>query len=253
MVENEFRNFIAITKKLRVECPWDREQTHASIRHSLIEEAYEVVEAIDHEHWDELRKELGDLLLHVAFHANIAEEQNEFTLEQVIDGITQKLIFRHPHIFGDEKVRDADHVKQNWEKLKLQEGGRTSMLEGVPKELPALQRAQRLQEKASKVGFDWKKKEDAWKKVDEEMQELHSAVEEGSRMKTEEEFGDLIFALVNYGRFIHVNAENALRHTAQKFTTRFQHIEKRLKEMGKDIHSSSLEEMDALWNEAKNV
>ncbi len=250
MANSEFTRFVEITKRLRKECPWDKEQTHQSIRHSLIEEAYEVVESIDKNDLSELRKELGDVLLHVVFHANIAEEQNEFTLREVIDGISEKLIFRHPHIFGDSTVRDADHVKENWEKLKLKEG-RESLMDGVPRELPALLRAHRLQDKASQVGFDWKKKEDAWKKVEEEMRELHTAIEAGAAEEIEGEFGDLLFALVNYSRFIKVNPENALRQTIDKFITRFKYIEHTLKESGKDIHSSTLEEMDALWNEAK--
>jgi len=246
----EFTKFVEITKRLRNECPWDKEQTHASIRHSLIEETYEVVEAIDNNNMDELKKELGDILLHVVFHANIAEEKKEFTLKDVIEGISAKLIYRHPHVFGETKIDGVDHIIKNWEKLKMAEG-RESVLEGVPKEMPALLRAHRLTDKASKVGFDWGKKEDAWKKVDEEMHELHHAIESGEQEKVEEEFGDLLFALVNYSRFIKVNPENALRQTVSKFITRFQYIEKRLKEMGKDIHSSSLEEMDKLWNEAK--
>lgn len=248
--QSAFDHFVEITRRLRLECPWDREQTHASIRHSLIEETYEVVESIDSGNMDELRKELGDLLLHVVFHANIAEEQKEFTLDEVINGITEKLIRRHPHVFGDTQVSGTEEIKQNWEKLKLKEG-RTSVIDGVPKELPALLRAHRLQDKASKVGFDWEKKEDAWKKVDEEMGELHHAIEQGNEPEVEAEFGDLLFALVNYSRFINVNPENALRRTVEKFITRFQYIEKRLKEMGKDIHSSSLTEMDALWEESK--
>ncbi|MBI1804355.1 MAG: nucleoside triphosphate pyrophosphohydrolase [Ignavibacteriae bacterium] len=250
MSNSTFNHFVDITKRLRKECPWDREQTHASIRHSLIEEAYEVVEAIDNNRLDDLRKELGDILLQVVFHSNIAEEEQAFTLDDVIKSITDKLIFRHPHIFGDTKVENAEHVKQNWEKLKMKEG-RTSLMEGVPKELPALLRAHRLQEKASKVGFDWEKKEDTWKKVNEEMRELHQAIDEGNQEQVEGEFGDLLFALVNYARFIDVNPENALRRTVDKFITRFQYIERRLKELGKDIHSSSLEEMDGLWDEAK--
>lgn len=250
MYEKEFKIFVDITKRLRRECPWDREQTHASIRHSLIEETYEVVEAIDNNNLEELKKELGDLLLHVVFHANIAEEKDEFTLKEVIEQISAKLIYRHPHVFSDTKVDGVDHIIKNWEKLKLSEG-RESVLEGVPKELPALLRAHRLTDKASRVGFDWEKKEDAWKKVDEEMHELHQAIEQGDQEKVEGEFGDLLFALVNYSRFIGVNPENALRQTVEKFITRFQYIEKRLKEMGKDIHSSSLEEMDKLWEEAK--
>ncbi|MBI4811574.1 MAG: nucleoside triphosphate pyrophosphohydrolase [Ignavibacteriales bacterium] len=250
MAEKEFTKFVEITKRLRKECPWDREQTHASIRHSLIEETYEVVEAIDNNDIEELKKELGDLLLHVVFHSNIAEEKDEFTLKEVIEQISAKLVYRHPHVFGETKVDGVDHIIKNWEKLKLSEG-RESVLEGVPKELPALLRAHRLTDKASRVGFDWEKKEDAWKKVEEEMHELHHAIEQGDQEKVEGEFGDLLFALVNYSRFIRVNPENALRQTVEKFVTRFQYIEKRLKEMGKDIHSSSLEEMDKLWEEAK--
>ncbi|OLD66814.1 MAG: nucleoside triphosphate pyrophosphohydrolase [Ignavibacteria bacterium 13_1_40CM_2_61_4] len=250
MVSDAFSRFVGITKRLRKDCPWDREQTHRSIRHSLIEEAYEVVDAIDRDAHDELRKELGDLLLHVVFHANIAEEKGEFTLEEVIDGITEKLIFRHPHIFGDVKVENAEHVKRNWEKLKLEEG-RTSLMDGVPNELPALLRAHRLQEKASKVGFDWEKKEDVWKKVEEELQEFQRATGRGVPGDIEGEFGDLLFALVNYARTIGLEAENALRGTIRKFVRRFQYIEQRLGERGKDIRSSSLAEMDALWDEAK--
>jgi MazG family protein len=247
---NEFRTFLDVTKRLRRECPWDSEQTHASIRHSLIEETYEVVEAIDQGNMDELKKELGDVLLHVVFHANIAEEKGEFTLADVIRTITRKLIYRHPHIFSDTKVKDSEEIKQNWEKLKMKEG-RTSVMDGVPRELPALLRAHRLQDKAAKVGFDWEKREDAWKKVDEEMSELHRAIGGGVQDEIESEFGDLLFALVNYSRFIGVNPENALRATVAKFITRFQYIERRLKELGKDVHASTLEEMDKLWEEAK--
>jgi MazG family protein len=252
MIEEKFTKLVGITKRLRKECPWDREQTHASIRHSLIEEAYEVVESIEQNEPEELRKELGDLLLHVVFHANIAEEEAEFTLEEVIDGITEKLIRRHPHIFADTKVSGAHEVKQNWEKIKMQEG-RESLMDGVPKQLPALLRAHRLTDKASKVGFDWKKKEDAWSKVEEEMRELHHALEAGQKNEVESEFGDLLFGLVNYARFIDVNPENALRGTVEKFISRFQFIERRLKEAGKDVHSSTLDEMDRLWEEAKRI
>jgi MazG family protein len=249
-LDKEFLEFVEIVHKLRRECPWDKEQTHSSIRHSLIEETYEVVEAIDQGNLDDLKKELGDLLLHVVFHASIAEQANEFTLEDVIKTITEKLIRRHPHVFGEVEVSGSKQVISNWEKIKMTEG-RNSVMEGVPKELPALLRAHRLQDKASKVGFDWEKKEDAWKKVDEEMHELHRAIESGKQDDVEAEFGDLLFAMVNYSRFINVNPEIALRQTVEKFITRFQYIEKRLKEIGKDIHSSSLEEMDKLWEEAK--
>lgn len=252
MPSNEFTAFVEITKRLRKECPWDKVQTHASIKHSLIEEAYEVVETIDENNLQELKKELGDILLHVVFHSNIAEEEKAFTLKEVIEGITEKLIRRHPHIFSDAEAGTAEQVKQNWEKLKMQEG-RTSLMDGVPKELPALLRAHRLTDKASKVGFDWKTGEDAWKKVEEETDELHQVLEAGSPDEVEEEFGDLLFALVNYSRFININPENALRRTIDKFIARFQYIEQELKKSGKDIHSSSLEEMDALWNEAKKT
>jgi len=252
LAESEFTRFVEITKRLRKECPWDREQTHASIRHSLIEETYEVVEAIDNNNMEELKKELGDILLHVVFHANIAEEKGEFSLKEVIELISSKLTYRHPHVFEQAKVGGVEHIIKNWEKLKMKEG-RKSVLEGVPKELPALLRAHRLTDKASRVGFDWTKKEDAWKKVEEEMRELHHAIEHAEQENVENEFGDLLFALVNYSRFIGVNPENALRGTVEKFTTRFHYIEKRLKESGKDIHSSSLEEMDRLWEEAKQA
>ncbi len=252
MVEKKFSKFVEITKRLRRECPWDREQSHRSIRHSLIEEAYEVVETIDHNDLQELKKELGDLLLHVVFHANIAEEEHAFTLDEVIEEITDKLIRRHPHVFGDTRVAGAHEVKQNWEKLKMQEG-RESLMDGVPKHLPALLRAHRLTDKASKVGFDWEKKEGAWRKVEEEIKELHKVLYNGDKGRIEEEFGDLLFALVNYSRFIDVNPENALRGTVEKFINRFQYIERQLKETGKDIRSSSLEEMDKLWEEAKRL
>lgn len=247
---SEFEKFVEIVHRLRQECPWDREQTHTSIRHSLIEETYEVIEAIDHNNFEELKKELGDLLLHVIFHASIAEEKNEFTLKEVINEISEKLVRRHPHVFGELQVSGAKQVISNWEKIKLDEG-RKSVIEGVPKELPALLRAHRLQDKASKVGFDWEKKEDAWNKVEEEMRELHHAIESANNSEIENEFGDLLFALVNYSRFININPENALRSTIDKFIKRFQYIEKKLKELGKDIHTSSLDEMDKLWNEAK--
>jgi MazG family protein len=250
MVEKEFSHFVEITKRLRRECPWDKEQSHASIRHSLIEEAYEVVESIDNNDLTELRKELGDLLLHVVFHANIAEETGEFTLSEVITGITEKLVRRHPHIFGNTKVSGAEEVKQNWEKLKMQEG-RESLMDGVPAQLPALLRAHRLTEKASKVGFDWKTGADAWEKVEEEIGELHEIVDKRAEGDAEEEFGDLLFALVNYSRFVGINPEIALRRSVDKFISRFRHIERRLKEQNKELHSSTLEEMDQLWDEAK--
>jgi len=248
--EKLFEDYIAIIRRLRKECPWDREQTHQSIRHSLIEEAYEVVESIDDNDLPALKGELGDLLLHVAMHSVMAEEEKEFTMDEVLKASMEKLIRRHPHVFGNTKVSGAQEVKANWEKLKMAEG-RTSMLEGVPKELPALLRAYRLQEKASKVGFDWKKKSDVWKKVKEEIQELQSAEKSENKAEIENELGDLLFALVNYSRFLHQNPEIALRKSVDKFTKRFHGIERELKTQGKKIEHATLEEMDEIWNKHK--
>ncbi len=250
MSARQFENFVEVVRRLRKECPWDREQTHESIRYGLIEEAYEVVEAIDGNNLEELKKELGDLLLHVVFHSSIAEEKGEFTLQAVIEDITEKLIRRHPHVFGDVQVSGPQEVKQNWEKIKLAEG-RHSVVDGVPRELPALLRALRVQDKASKVGFDWEKKEDVWEKVKEELEELQHEAAAGNHERIEEEFGDLLFAIVNYARFLHTNPEYALRRTVDKFIERFQYIEAKLKEQGKDITKTSLAEMDKLWEEAK--
>jgi tetrapyrrole methylase family protein/MazG family protein len=251
-IESLVTEYVAVVRRLRKECPWDREQTHQSIRHSLIEEAYEVVEAIDHKNLDELKMELGDLLLHVVLHSVIAEEESAFTLGEVISASSAKLIRRHPHVFGDTKVGSSEDVKNNWEKIKLAEG-RTSLMDGVPRKMPALLRAHRLQEKASKVGFDWKRKEDAWKKVAEEIDELHEAESERSHDHLEEEFGDLLFALVNYARFLKVNPESALSKSTRKFTKRFQRIEDEIRKQGKKLEHSTLEEMDAIWNEGKRL
>ncbi len=246
----EIAKFIRIVRRLRSECPWDREQTHQSIRHSLIEETYEVIEALDGNNLDELKVELGDLLLHIVMHATMAEQEKEFTLKEVVKEITDKLIRRHPHVFGERKTMNSHEVKHNWEKLKMSEG-RVSLLDGVPKGLPALQRALRVQERAARVGFDWKHEKDVWAKVREEAEELRHAIKSKRRGKKEEEFGDYLFALVNYARCIGVEPETALRATVEKFTRRFQYIEHEMKRQGKDIHDSTLEEMDELWNEAK--
>jgi MazG family protein len=248
----EFEKLVNVVRKLRIECPWDKEQTHESLRYPLIEEAYEVVESIDDQNLEELKKELGDLLLHVVYHSTIAEDNREFTLPSVIQNATDKLIRRHPHVFGDVKVSGPEEVKENWEKIKLSEG-RESIVDGVPRELPALLRAFRVQDKASKVGFDWEKKEDVWKKVEEELRELRAEALEGDTERTEEEFGDLLFAVVNYARFLRINPEYALRQTVDKFIKRFQFIETKLKDQGKDITKTTLEEMDRLWEEAKKV
>lgn len=272
MTTSKFIEFVEIVKRLRKECPWDREQTNDSIKHATLEEAHEVIEAIDNNDPDELKKELGDLLLHVVFHTVIAEGDNKFTLDEVIDSISEKLIRRHPHVFGDTTVKDAEHVKRNWETIKLQEG-RASVLEGVPENLPALQRAHRLQEKAAKVGFDWEQKSDVWKKVIEEIEEMHeieqvksqklkvkngidatgSDVKDELDEKLESEVGDVFFALVNYARFLGINPENALRKTNRKFIERFNFIEEKLKENGKTPNESSLAEMDKYWNESKSL
>lgn len=250
MIERKFGELVEIMRKLRVECPWDREQTNDSIKAATIEEAYEVVESIENNDYEELKKELGDLLLHIVFHSVMAEEKNEFKLEDVIDSIKEKLIRRHPHVFGETVVNGSDDVKKNWEVIKMEEG-RDSVLEGVPEMLPALQRAHRLQEKAAKVGFDWEKKEDVWKKVIEEIEEMHVSEKEESHEELENEIGDVFFAMVNYARFLNVNPEYALRKTNKKFINRFHYVEKKVSESGRKINESNLEEMDKYWNESK--
>jgi XTP/dITP diphosphohydrolase len=263
MTGNKFNEFVEIVKRLRKECPWDREQTNDSIKAATIEETYEVVEAIEKKNYDELRNELGDLLLHVVFHTIIASESNNFTIDDVIDSIREKLIRRHPHVFGEVKVSGAEEVKKNWEEIKLEEG-RNSVLDGVPEMLPSLQRAHRLQEKAAKVGFDWEKKEDVWTKVIEEIEEMHE-IEKIKNQKLsdkrdeelynqlEDEIGDVFFALVNYARFLDVNPENALRRTNLKFIKRFGYVEEKIKSLGKKLSESNLKEMDFYWEESKKV
>jgi len=247
---DSLKKFIKIVKRLRKECPWDREQTHQSIRHSLIEETYEVIEAIDQQDLAELKRELGDVLLHIVLHAVMAEEEQAFTLNDVIESISEKMIRRHPHVFGNTQVKNAHEVKRNWEHIKLREG-RTSVIDGVPKEMPALLRALRIQEKASKVGFDWKKKRDVWKKVAEEIKELAGAEQSKVQDRIEEEFGDVLFALVNYSRFIGVNPEFALNGSTNKFTKRFYHVEEELQRRGKRIGTVSMKEMDEIWDAKK--
>jgi tetrapyrrole methylase family protein / MazG family protein len=252
MHDYTFEHLLVVMKRLRAECPWDRAQTHDSIKGHTIEEAFEVVEAIDHKQYDELKSELGDLLLHVVFHAEIAEGDGRFTIDDVLRAIIDKLVRRHPHIFGDVQVRDADDVKKNWEQIKMEEG-RESVIDGVPQVLPALLKAHRIQDKASKVGFDWPHRDQVWAKVREEIDELQEAIGGDDQEHIEAEFGDLLFALVNYARFVNVNPEDALRRTINTFSARFRYIEKRLREQGRDIHSSTLEEMDRYWEEAKSA
>ncbi len=246
----EFDEFVSIMRRLRKECPWDKEQTHESLKKHFVEEAYEALDAVDRKNFDDLRGELGDVALQVVFHAIIAEEEKKFTLEEVFAEINKKLIRRHPHVFGDATVNSSHEQSALWDKIKMSEG-RNSVLDGIPQSLPALIKAEKIQKKASKVGFDWTRKENVWKKVEEEMKELHEAVDTNDKDHIEKEFGDILFSLVNYGRFIGVNPEESLHTTVKKFMIRFQYIEERLKEQGKDIHQTGLQEMDALWEEAK--
>jgi len=236
--------------ELREQCPWDRKQTIQTLRSMTIEETYELADAITESDWKGIKEELGDLLLHIVFYAKIGKEQGHFTLDEVITGINEKLVARHPHIYGDVKVENDEDVKRNWEKLKLKEG-KKSVLSGVPRSLPATVKAMRLQEKAKQVGFEWEVKEQVWEKVEEETRELHEAVENGDKDKIEDEFGDLVFSLVNYARFLHIDAENALERTNKKFISRFTEMEQKALAAGRNLDDMTLEEMDAIWNAIK--
>jgi len=249
-----FKHLLEIMDELREKCPWDKKQTLESIRYLTIEETYELSDAILEKNVDEIKKELGDLLLHIVFYSKIGSEQNAFDIKDVINNINEKLIKRHPHIFGDVKVQTAEDVANNWEKIKINEEGKKSVLEGVPKSLPPLVKAIRMQEKVRGVGFDWEKPHQVWDKVLEELNELKTEVENNSKKdRIEEEFGDLLFALVNYARFIDVNPEDALEKTNRKFIKRFQYLEKQAKENDKLLQDMSLEEMDVYWNKAKDL
>jgi MazG family protein len=252
-----FARLVNIMDELREKCPWDRKQTIHSLRQLSIEELYELVDAITEEDWKGIKEELGDLMLHILFYAKIGAEQNKFTLQQVLEGVAEKLIARHPHIYGSTgnngqlvKVNDEEDVKKNWEKLKLKEG-KQSVLSGVPKSLPATVKAMRLQEKARQVGFEWDNTAQVWDKVEEEIAELKEAIQLGDAGKTEEEFGDLVFSLVNYARFLHVDAENALEKTNKKFIGRFTQMEALAASQNRMLADMSLSEMDALWNSIK--
>ncbi|MCB0822765.1 MAG: nucleoside triphosphate pyrophosphohydrolase [Bacteroidales bacterium] len=248
-----FERLLTIMNELREQCPWDREQTFESLRHLTIEETYELSEAILDKDIDSIKKELGDLMLHLVFYAKIGTEKNSFDIGDVIQYINDKLVFRHPHIYGDVEANDAKTVKDNWEKLKLKEG-RKSVLSGVPVALPPLVKAYRIQEKAKGVGFDWEKPEQVWDKVLEEMEELKTEVDSGNDQdKMEHELGDLLFALVNYARFIGVNPEDALERTNRKFISRFMHLEKKATESGRSLKDMTLAEMDVFWEEAKKM
>jgi XTP/dITP diphosphohydrolase len=246
----KFERLLNIMDELREQCPWDRKQTIASLRPLTIEELYELADAVIEEDWKSIGEELGDLLLHVAFYTRLAKEQGHFDMAEVIDGICEKLIARHPHVYGSVQVKDEEEVKQNWEKLKMKEG-KPSVLAGVPKSLPAMVKAWRMQEKAKKVGFEWENKADVWKKVEEEMLELQEAEKTNSQAQIEEEFGDLLFSLINYARFLGVDPELALEKTNRKFRDRFMRMEAIALAGQRDLADMSLEEMDAIWNSIK--
>lgn len=239
-----------IMDDLRVGCPWDKKQTNDSLRHLTIEEVYELADAIIEKDSEEIKKELGDLLLHIVFYAKIGSENQDFDIADVANAISEKLIYRHPHIYGDVEVKDEKEVKENWEKLKLKEG-KKSVLEGVPKSLPAMVKAMRLQEKAKGVGFDWDNKEQVWDKVQEELAEFQMEVVVNDKDKMEAEFGDVLFSLINYARFVGVNPETALEKTNKKFIYRFQYLENKAKKEGKAFKDMTLSEMEAYWQQAK--
>lgn len=247
-----FERLLTIMDELRAGCPWDQKQTFESLRHLTIEETYELGDAILNRDLTEIKKELGDLLLHIVFYSKIGSEEQAFDIADVCNEICDKLIHRHPHIYGDVQVADEEEVKQNWEKLKLKEG-KKSVLEGVPKSLPALVKASRIQDKAKGVGFDWEKPEQVWEKVQEELAELQQEVHRGDQAKMEAEFGDVLFSMINYARFLNINPEDALERTNKKFIHRFQHLERRAAETGKSLSEMTLAEMDVYWNEAKNT
>ncbi|MCO4292210.1 nucleoside triphosphate pyrophosphohydrolase [Solitalea sp. MAHUQ-68] len=253
--QDAFQRLLTIMDDLRAGCPWDMKQTHESLRHLTIEEVYELADAILDKDMEEVKKELGDIMLHLVFYAKIASETNDFTITDVLNGICDKIISRHPHIYGDVTVQDEAEVKRNWEQLKLKEGNK-SVLEGVPVSLPALVKASRIQEKARGVGFDWEEKHQVWEKVEEEMAEFRAEFNEDKpidKEKAEAEFGDLLFSLINYARFLDINAEDALEKTNKKFIKRFQYLESKARENGQNLKDMSLAEMDVYWNEAKKL
>ncbi len=247
-----FERLVNIMNELREKCPWDKKQTIETLRQLTIEETYELADAITDGNWKGIKEELGDLMLHLVFYSKIATEQNQFTLDEVLHAVCDKLIFRHPHIYGDVKVQDEEDVKRNWEKLKLQEG-KKSILGGVPKSLPSMVKAMRLQEKAKQVGFEWENKDQVWEKVEEEKNELLEAIASGNKLHVEEELGDLFFSLINFARFLQVDAENALERTNKKFIDRFTRMEAEALNDGKYLHDMSLEEMDSIWNRIKKT
>jgi MazG family protein len=249
-VQDAFLRLIQIMDELREKCPWDKKQTIETLRTLTIEETFELADAITKKDWKGIKEEIGDVMLHLVFYAKIGAEQNQFTLEESINAVCDKLIFRHPHIYSDVVANDEETVKQNWEKLKLKEGKKT-VLGGVPSGLPATVKAIRLQEKAKQVGFEWENKAQVWEKVEEEMAELKEAEATGDMQKIESEFGDVIFSLINYARFLRVDAELALERTNQKFLNRFNAMEQKINETAGDITNMSLTELDEVWNSIK--
>jgi MazG family protein len=245
-----FDRLVTIMNELREKCPWDKKQTIHTLRQLTIEETYELADAITEKDWKGIKEELGDLMLHLVFYAKIGSEQKQFTLAEMINGVCDKLVARHPHIYGDAQVADEEEVKRNWEKLKLKEG-KTSVLAGVPKALPATVKAMRLQEKARQVGFEWDTKEQVWDKVEEEQQELMEAIAGGDKDQIEDELGDVFFSLINFARFLQVDAENALERTNKKFIDRFTKMEQEALKGGQNLQDMTLEEMDAVWNRIK--
>ncbi|MDO6519711.1 nucleoside triphosphate pyrophosphohydrolase [Zobellia uliginosa] len=249
-----FDRLLTIMDELREQCPWDKKQTMQTLRHLTIEETYELGDAILENDLEEVKKELGDVLLHIVFYSKIGSETGDFDIADVCNNICEKLINRHPHIYGDVKVTSEEDVKRNWENIKLKEGkGKTSVLEGVPKGLPALVKASRIQDKVAGVGFDWEKPEQVWEKVQEELGELQAEVKINDQDKMESEFGDVMFAMVNYARFLNISPENALERTNKKFIGRFQYLEGKAKELGKELKEMTLSEMDVFWEEAKQA
>lgn len=251
-----FRRLLEIMDELREKCPWDKKQTLESIRNLSIEETYELADAILENNMDEIKKELGDILLHIVFYSRIASETNDFNITDVIDGINQKLIYRHPHIFGDDKAETSEQVLQNWEQLKMKEKGREnkSILAGVPKSMPAMIKANRMQQKARAVGFDWENKEQVWDKVEEELAELKvEFLKPDNQDKIENEYGDFLFSLINAARLYNVDPETALEKTNKKFKARFEYLESQTIAKGRDLKSMTLAEMDVYWNEAKKL
>jgi MazG family protein len=245
-----FMRLVNIMDDLRAQCPWDRKQTIHTLRHLTIEETYELADGIINEDWPNIKEELGDILLHIIFYAKIGSEQQKFTLEEVIDSVCEKLIIRHPHIYGDTKVNDEEDVKRNWEAIKMKQG-KKSLLQGVPVSLPAVVKATRIQEKVKQVGFEWENKEDVWKKVEEEIEELKHAITENNTAYIEEEFGDVLFSLINYARFLQVDAEAALEKVNRKFMNRFTKMEAAAAAEGRKLTEMELAEMDVLWNRIK--